>query len=113
LKRALDGIAGGEFSRGSLDLFRPLVDSLLAHDEYMILAETPDYVAMQDTVETAYLDCENWTRKSILNSARSGFFSSDRAVRQYCEEIWKTRPVTPLATADLPQSTENELMGEE
>jgi starch phosphorylase len=113
LKRALDGIAGGEFSHGSLELFRPLVDSLLAHDEFMLLADYPGYVAMQDTVETAYLDCESWTRKSILNCARSGFFSSDRAVRQYCEEIWKARPVTPLAAADLPPSTEHELMGDE
>jgi starch phosphorylase len=69
------------------------VDHLLHHDEYMLLADFQSYVDCQDKISEAYLDQERWSRMSILNVARSGFFSSDRAIKEYCDEIWKVQPV--------------------
>jgi starch phosphorylase len=98
LKRCLDSIANGMFSRGDTDLFRPLVDSLLGHDEFMLLADYQAYVDCQGEVDLAYRDPERWARMSILNTARCGFFSSDRTIRQYCEDIWKAEPVEVTMT---------------
>jgi starch phosphorylase len=89
----IDLIASGFFSKGDREVFRPLVDHLLNHDEYMVLADFQSYIDCQERVSQAYLDPERWSRMSILNVARSGFFSSDRAIREYCDEIWKVKPV--------------------
>jgi len=89
LKGTLDAIASDVFSPGEPGLFKPVIDSLLDHDPYLILADFAAYCACQDRVDAAYLDPERWTRMSILNVARSGSFSSDRTIRQYAEEIWK------------------------
>ncbi|HNO58743.1 MAG TPA: glycogen/starch/alpha-glucan phosphorylase, partial [Accumulibacter sp.] len=66
---------------------------LLNHDEYMLLADFQSYIECQENVSLAYLDQERWLRMSILNVARSSFFSSDRAIREYCQEIWRVQPV--------------------
>jgi len=92
LRAAVDLIASGHFSGGDATLFRPLVDALLRHDEYMVLADYPAYVDCQNEVAGAYADRERWARMSILNVARIGKFSSDRAIREYCEETWKVSP---------------------
>jgi starch phosphorylase len=75
-------------------LFRPLVDSLLYHDHYMLLADYQAYVDCQQRVNDAYRDRANWTRMSILNSARVGRFSSDRSIREYCRDIWHVSPLS-------------------
>jgi starch phosphorylase len=93
LKRAIDWIASGDLSGGDPALFQPLVDSLLHGDEYLLLADYASYVACQDRVDEAYRDVEAWTRASILNAARCGYFSSDRTIRQYCEDIWHAQPL--------------------
>ena len=93
LKQALSQIASGYFSPESPDLFRPLVDSLLYRDEYLLLADYQAYVDCQQQVSQAYLDRENWTRMSILNVARIGKFSSDRTIREYAARIWNVKPV--------------------
>ncbi|MDQ7780740.1 MAG: glycogen/starch/alpha-glucan phosphorylase [Planctomycetota bacterium] len=93
LKEALGKIAAGHFSHGDAGLFRPLVDSLLYDDRYMLLADYPSYIQCQDRVGEAYRDEEAWTRMSILNVARMGYFSSDRSIQEYCNEIWKVEPV--------------------
>jgi starch phosphorylase len=93
LREAIDQIGSGRFSRGDASLFRPLIDALLHRDEYFALDDYKDYVACQDTVSATYRDVLRWTRMSILNVARSGRFSSDRAIRQYCQEIWQTGPM--------------------
>jgi starch phosphorylase len=93
LKAAIDAIASGVFSDGNPTLFRPIIDSLLDGDPFLLLADYPSYITCQAEVERAYRDPQAWTRMSILNTARCGFFSSDRAIRQYCEEIWKTQPL--------------------
>jgi starch phosphorylase len=93
LRQALDQIQSGFFSPEDPGLFRPLVDSLLYHDEYMVLADYRAYIDCQDRAGAVYQDPDAWTRMSILNVARIGYFSSDRAIREYCEEIWKIKPV--------------------
>jgi glycogen phosphorylase len=92
LREVIDSISAGRFSRGDRDLFRPLVDSLMNSDPYLVLADYESYIKCQDEVSLAYKDGENWTRKSILNTARMGKFSSDRAIQEYCEKIWNARP---------------------
>jgi starch phosphorylase len=93
LKLAIEQIGGGHFSNGDPTLFEPLVRSLLDRDEFLTLADYRAYVDCQDDVERAFRDVDGWTRKSILNAARCGFFSSDRAMRQYAADIWKVRPL--------------------
>ncbi len=93
LQNILDSIASGQFSDGDGDLFTPLVDSLLHRDEYLLLADYQDYIDCSERAAQAYRDPEGWTRMSILNTARCGFFSSDRTIREYCEDIWRVQPV--------------------
>lgn len=92
LREAIDLISSGFFSQGDRDLFKPLVDSLVYHDEYMLLADYQSYIDCQERVSQAYLEQDHWTRMSILNVARMGKFSSDRSMREYCEDIWKVKP---------------------
>jgi glycogen phosphorylase len=93
LRDVIDLIRSGFFSRGDTELFRPLVDGLLYHDPYLLLADFQSYVDCQSLVSEAYGDTERWTRMSILNTARSGKFSSDRTIREYCADIWGVKPV--------------------
>jgi starch phosphorylase len=93
LREALDALSSGEFSHGDRGLFAPLVESLLERDEYMLLADYQSYIDCQEQVSAAWQDEEHWTRMSILNVARCAKFSSDRAIRDYCADIWKTWPV--------------------
>jgi starch phosphorylase len=93
LKRAVDSIADGTFSGGDTELFRPVFESLLYRDEYLVLADYQPYIEIQDKVDQVYRDQERWTRMSILNTARCGYFSSDRTIKEYCDQIWKLAPV--------------------
>ncbi len=93
LQRVLEMIGQGWFSRGDPGLFKPLLDSLLYHDPYMVLADYQSYIDAQDEVDRVYRDRKRWTRMSILNVARIGRFSSDRSVREYAEKIWNVKPV--------------------
>lgn len=93
LRNILDRLGMGYFSPGDKDLFKPLVDSLKYHDEYMLLADYQSYSDCQEKVSQAYKDKEHWTTMSILNVARSGKFSSDRTIKEYCDDIWKVKPV--------------------
>ncbi len=93
LKQALDMIRDGYFAPSHPHIFLPLIDSLLKHgDPYRVLADFGDYVETQKKVEALYLDPETWTRKSIINSANMGHFSSDRSIREYCRLIWGIDP---------------------
>jgi glycogen phosphorylase len=95
LREAIDLIDGGGFSHGDRTLFRPLVDSLLTRDDYLLFADYQSYVDCQQRVSDAYRDQAQWTRMSILNSARVGHFSSDRSIREYCRDIWHVTPRMP------------------
>ena len=102
LREVLDLISNGFFSHGDPDQFRPLVDSLLSSDPYMLLADYQSYVDTQDEIGLAYGDKERWTRMSIANVARMGRFSSDRSVREYCRDIWNAG--TMQVEDQLPES---------
>jgi len=93
LREVLDLIGNGFFSRGDTELFRPLLDGLLRSDPYLVLADYQLYVDCQERVSRAYREPEEWTRMSILNAARTGKFSSDRTIREYCDDIWRIEPV--------------------
>ncbi len=94
LRATLDLIDSGVFSHGDHQLFRPLTDNLRQHDPFLCCADFRSYLEKQGEVSECFRDEERWKRMSILNVARIGYFSSDRAVREYCEDIWKVRPVS-------------------
>lgn len=94
LGQVLGLIADGCFSHGDTEVFGPLIDNLTRHDPFLVMADYADYLACQQQVSDIWRDTDAWTRKSILNSARSGKFSSDRAVAEYCDGIWNVQPVT-------------------
>jgi starch phosphorylase len=94
LKKILDQIASGYFSPGNPELFKPIIESLLYKgDPFLLLADFESYVACQEVVSKAYLNQEEWTRKSILNVANVGKFSSDRTIAEYARDIWHVEPV--------------------
>jgi starch phosphorylase len=102
LREVIDLIRSGFFSRGDTELFRPLIDGLLHEDPYLLLADFQSYIECQAKVSEAYGLPERWTRMSILNTARSGRFSSDRTIREYCADIWdvKSVPIQLLTHAE-------------
>ena len=89
LWEAINLVKGGHFSNGNKQTFEPLLDNLLNHDPFCVMADFADYCDAQDRVSSAWKDWKNWQRMSLINVARSGFFSSDRSIRDYCETIWK------------------------
>ncbi len=89
LAAVIDRILSGFFSGGNPGLFKPLMDSLLYRDKYMVLADYSSYIECQEKVSRLWRDKERWSRMSLLTVARMGRFSSDRAVREYCRDIWK------------------------
>ncbi|MCB1723428.1 MAG: glycogen/starch/alpha-glucan phosphorylase [Gammaproteobacteria bacterium] len=99
VKDVIDLIDSGLFSHGDRDLFRPITANLLYDDPYMVLADFPSYLQCQTRAADTYADPGAWTRMSILNVARIGRFSSDRAIREYCEEIWEVAPQPVEITA--------------
>lgn len=93
LKADIDLINSGVFSHGDSALFRPLTDHLVNHDPFMVLADYRAYLTCQERVSAAYRDASNWDRMAILNVARMGKFSSDRAIAEYAQQIWQVAPV--------------------
>lgn len=93
LRGVIDRLASGYFSPDNHDLFRPIVDALMYKDEYLLLADYQSYIDSQEQVAQVYRNPERWNRMSILNVARMGYFSSDRTIRDYCQDIWKVQPV--------------------
>jgi starch phosphorylase len=89
LREVINAIDQGLFS----SLFTSLVGSLQYHDDYMLLADYASYVACQEIVDSSYLDQTEWTKKSILNVARIGKFSSDRSIKEYASKIWDVGPI--------------------
>jgi starch phosphorylase len=91
----------GYFSNGDGDLFRPLLQNLTGRDPFFVLADFNDYLRAQAEVDQAWADRGHWNRMSLLNSARSGFFSSDRSIRDYAERIWKAESFPVTITCEL------------
>ena len=94
LAGAINLIAEGHFSGGDTSVFAPLVSNLVDHDPFLVLADYADYIRCQGEVDRTWQDPKAWARMSILNSARSGKFSSDRSIAEYCDDIWNVQPVT-------------------
>jgi starch phosphorylase len=94
LREVMDFIASGALAPSEPELFRPLVENLLWHDPFLVLADYQSYVQCQQRVSALWRDQEQWTHKSILNAARMGKFSSDRSIHEYCAQVWKVKPVT-------------------
>jgi len=103
LREVIELLRGGFFSRGDTELFRPLIDGLLRSDPYLVMADYQAYADCQRQVSQAYGDSDHWARMSILNTAHSGKFSSDRSIREYCDSIWKATavPIELLSQADV------------
>ncbi len=93
LKEVIDLISSGFFSPKDLNLFKPLIDSLLRRDEHMVLADYQSYINCQDRLSMLYKDRKKWTKMSITTVARMGKFSSDRSIREYNEKIWHATPL--------------------
>lgn len=93
LKRVIDMLAADYFNKKEPGIFKPIVDSLLNSDYYCLFADYRSYIETQQKVNELYLDLDGWTRKSILNVARIGKFSSDRSVEEYAKYIWKVKPI--------------------
>ncbi len=94
LHRAIDTIASGAFSGGDRNVFEPVVSNLLYEDRFLVLADYQSYLDALDRVDLAYADPEAWTRSAVLNVARTGFFSSDRSIRDYLDRIWHTPAIS-------------------
>jgi starch phosphorylase len=103
LRDVIDLLRGGFFTRGDTALLQPLLDNLMQDDPYMLFADFASYLECQEQVSAAYRDPEQWTRMTILNTARSGKFSSDRSIREYSADIWQVEPV-PITLLPQEQS---------
>jgi glycogen phosphorylase len=92
LRDIIDFMATGALARGDRELFRPIVENLINDDPFLLFADYQAYIDAQERVSALWRDPRAWTRKSILNTARMGKFSSDRSIRDYCERVWKIQP---------------------
>ena len=92
-REAIDLIGSGHFSEGDRALFHPLLANLCGSDPYRVMADIGDYRRAQNEVDATWRDPARWSAMSVLNSARCGFFSSDRSIQEYAERIWKVVPV--------------------
>jgi glycogen phosphorylase len=94
LRDVIDFIASDALARGERELFRPIVENLLNDDPFFLLADYQAYIDAQERVSALWRKPREWTRCSILNTARMGKFSSDRSIRDYCERVWKIEPLS-------------------
>jgi starch phosphorylase len=100
LREAMDLIGSGALAGGDTELFRPLLNNLLHHDPFFVLADYQAYVDCHARVSDLWRRPKEWTRTSILNTARMGKFSSDRSIREYCERVWHVQPMGAPAGAE-------------
>ena len=101
LKEVLRLIEIGHFSNGDKELFKPLLNSLTGSDPFFVMADFEDYLKTQEIVSKAWNDKQKWNKMALLNTARSGYFSSDRSIREYCDSIWKVSPMPVEITCDI------------
>ena len=94
--RIMESLVDGTFSPNNPELFRDIYNSLLGSnrsDEYFVLKDFASYVEAQERLERTYRDKDGWARMAVLNTAKSGKFSSDRTIREYADEIWNLKPL--------------------
>ncbi|MDZ4135415.1 MAG: glycogen/starch/alpha-glucan phosphorylase, partial [Paracoccaceae bacterium] len=92
LQDVLQTIAEGRFSPGQADRYHGLVHRLWHHDYFLVASDFDAYLGAQAAVDLAYADRDRWLRMAAMNTARSGFFSSDRTIRGYMADIWSVTP---------------------
>ncbi|MCT0198890.1 glycogen/starch/alpha-glucan phosphorylase [Synechococcus sp. CS-1325] len=107
-REAIDLIGSGHFSEGDRELFHPLLANLCTQDPFRVMADIGDYRRAQSAVDEAWQNSASWSRMSLLNCARCGFFSSDRSIAEYAERIWKVKPVPINACTLLPSAPRGE-----
>ena len=91
-KAVMDLLESGHFNLFETNLFQPLIDSINSpSDEWLTAYDFGSYIKAQRQVDSAYQDIDHWTRLSILNTAASGVFSSDRTINEYSQEIWQLK----------------------
>ncbi len=100
LAEVLRLVEQGHFSNGDGELFRPLLQNLTGRDPYFVLADFDDYLGAQQSVGEAWADRSRWNRMALLNTARSGFFSSDRSIQDYADKIWQVKPYPVKITCE-------------
>merc|ERR1711991_428184 len=105
LKEVIRLIEIGHFSNGDKELFKPLLNSLTGHDPFFVMADFEDYLNKQDVVSECWNNKKSWNKMALLNTARSGYFSSDRSIREYCKSIWKVSPMPVEITCDVEELT--------
>jgi starch phosphorylase len=88
LGRVLEALASGMFSPDQPERFRPLVDAVLGLDPFMVAADFASYWRTQREVDARWRDRRGWWRSSLLNTSRMAWFSSDRTISEYAEQIW-------------------------
>lgn len=94
LRQVLTQIATGAFSPSEPGRYRDLVDSLVNFgDHYQVLADYRSYIECQDKVDALYKQPEEWTIRTLNNITNMGYFSSDRTIQEYADEIWRIKPV--------------------
>jgi starch phosphorylase len=101
LPEVLRLVEQGHFSNGDTELFRPLLENLTGRDPFFVLVDFQDYLRAQDQVSQVWADRQRWNRMSLLNTARTGFFSSDRSIRDYAERIWRAEAFPVTITCEL------------
>jgi starch phosphorylase len=101
LVEVLKLIEQGHFSNGDGELFKPLLQNLTGHDPFFVLADFADYLRAQDAVNRAWADRNRWNKMSLLNTARMGYFSSDRSIREYAKRIWQADEFPVTITCEI------------
>jgi len=96
-------IEQGHFSQGDGELFRPLLQNLTGYDPFFVLADFAEYMQAQSAVNTAWANRGLWNRMSVLNTARTGFFSSDRSIREYATRIWQAEEYPVTITCEIEE----------
>jgi len=102
LQEVIELLYSGQFSEGDRGLFAPLLDGLLHSDPFFVLADFEAYLQAQQRIDGRWLDQQGWRQSSLMNTARSGFFSSDRSIHDYAERIWCVDPMPVELACSLP-----------
>jgi starch phosphorylase len=102
LQEVVELLYSGQFSEGDRDLFAPLLDGLLQSDSFFVLADFEAYLQAQQRIDGRWLDQGGWRHSSLMNMARSGFFSSDRSIQDYANRVWKVDPMPVELACSLP-----------
>jgi len=100
MAKVIESIEKGQF--GSPDIFIPLLNTIKGDDFYLLRHDFAEYIEAQEKVDEFYLKPDEWVRMSVLNTAGSGLFSSDRSIKQYASEIWKVEPSPIPNQAESP-----------